>query len=94
MRGGNAINVASALARLGAKVTPIVCTSKLGLQQINYYFNELDVDASHVKTLGKASVTTALEFKNKNEKINVMIRDLGALADFGPATSTKAILRR
>lgn len=85
IRGGNAINVASALDRLGAEVTPIVSTSQLGLQQIKYHFKNSSIDTSHVKTVGKASVTTALEFKNKGEKTNVMIRDLGALADFGPA---------
>ena len=85
LRGGNAINVASALDSLGAEVTPIVSTSQFGLQQIKYHFKNSSVDTSHVKTQGKASVTTALEFKNQNEKTNVMIRDLGALADFGPA---------
>jgi ribokinase len=85
IRGGNAINVASALANLGAKVTPIVCTSEFGLQQIKYHFKDTSIDTSHIKVYGKASITTALEFKNKNEKTNVMLRDLGALADFGPA---------
>ena len=85
LRGGNAINVASALDSLGAEVTPIVSTSQFGLQQINYHFKNSSIDTSHVKTIGKASVTTAMEFKNKGEKTNVMIRDLGALADFGPA---------
>ena len=85
MRGGNAINVASALANLGAEVTPIVCTSEYGLQQIKYYFKDTPIDTSHIKVYDKASITTALEFKNKNEKTNVMLRDLGALADFGPA---------
>jgi ribokinase len=84
IRGGNAINVASALANLGAKVTPIVCTSQYGLQQIKYYFRNTAVDTSHVKLRDKASVTTALEFKSKSEKTNVMIRDLGSLAGFGP----------
>ncbi|MGA2524590.1 MAG: PfkB family carbohydrate kinase [Candidatus Bathyarchaeia archaeon] len=84
MQGGNAINVASALANLGAKVTPIVCTSEWGLQLIKYYFRNTSVDTSHVKVLGKASITTALEFKNKDTKTNVMIRDLGALENFGP----------
>jgi ribokinase len=84
MKGGNATNVASALARLGAKATPIVCTSKWGLQQMKYYFKGTGVGTSHVKALGKVSVTTALEFKNKDAKTNVMLRDLGALADFGP----------
>ena len=84
MRGGNAINVASALANLGATVTPIVCTSEYGLQQIKYYFKDAPVDLSHIKIRSKASITTALEFKNKEQKTNVMIRDLGSLADFGP----------
>lgn len=89
LRGGNAINVASALASLGVEVTPIVCTSEFGLQQIKYHFKNQPIDTSHIKTCGKASITTALEFKNKDEKTNVMIRDLGALADFGPANLDK-----
>jgi sugar/nucleoside kinase (ribokinase family) len=84
MRGGNAINTASALAALGVKVTPIVCTNKLGLQQIKFHLRRYRVDISHVKITEKASLTTAMEFKTENEKANVMLRDLGALADFGP----------
>jgi ribokinase len=84
MKGGNAINVASALASLGVKVTPIICTSEQGLQQIQYYFKNIPIDLSHVKTFGKPSITTALEFQHRNEKTNVMLRDLGSLAEFGP----------
>ena len=85
LRGGNAINVASALASLGANVTPIVCTSEFGLQQIKFSFQNIPIDTSNIKTQGKASITTALEFSEKNIKTNVMLRDLGALADFGPS---------
>ncbi|MGD0994501.1 MAG: PfkB family carbohydrate kinase [Candidatus Bathyarchaeia archaeon] len=85
LRGGNAINVASALANLGAEVTPIVCTSEYGMQQVRYHFRDIALDTSHIKVHDKASITTALEFKNKNGKTNVMLRDLGALSDFGPA---------
>ena len=85
LRGGNAINTASALANLGAEVTPIACTSEYGLQQIKYYFKDTVIDTSHIKIRKRVSITTALEFKNKNEKTNVMLRDLGALSDFGPA---------
>jgi sugar/nucleoside kinase (ribokinase family) len=85
MQGGNSINVASAIANLGAKVTPIVCTSEYGLQQIKHHLKSAQVDTSHIKICGKASVTTALEFQTQNNKTNVMLRDLGALADFGPA---------
>jgi len=84
IRGGNAINVASALANLGAQVTPIVCTSNYGLQQIQYYLRNIPMEISHIKVKDKASVTTAFELKNKNEKTNVMIRDLGSLSHFGP----------
>jgi sugar/nucleoside kinase (ribokinase family) len=88
IRGGNAINTASALAALGVKVTPIVCTSKLGLQQINFHLKRYRVDTSHIKIAAKASLTTALELKIENGKANVMLRDVGSLADFGPSNLT------
>jgi ribokinase len=88
--GGNAINVASALAHLGATVTPIVSTNPFGAQQIKQHFKNLPIDTSHIKTHGNASITTALELKNQNGKTNVMLRDLGALADFGPANLDSA----
>jgi sugar/nucleoside kinase (ribokinase family) len=89
IRGGNAVNTASALAALGAKVTPIVCADKLGLQLMKFYFKRFPVDFSHVKIREKASITTALELRTKNGKANVMLRDLGALADFGPSDLTE-----
>ena len=85
LRGGNAINTASALAALGVKVTPIACTNEFGLQQINFHFKPSSVDTSHVKVLTKASITTALELEGEKGKVNVMLRDLGSLANFGPA---------
>jgi sugar/nucleoside kinase (ribokinase family) len=85
MKGGNSVNTASALTSLGASVTPILCTSDYGLQQIKYHFKDTAMDYSHIKVQGKASITTALEFRGEKEKINVMLRDLGALEDFGPS---------
>ena len=82
IRGGNAVNTASALASLGVNVTPIVCTDKLGLQQIKFYLRKYRIDLSHVKIKEKPSLTTALELKTENGKANVMLRDLGALANF------------
>jgi sugar/nucleoside kinase (ribokinase family) len=89
IRGGNAINTASALAALGVNVTPIVCTNKLGLQQVKFYLGKYRVDFSHVKIAEKASITTALELKTESGKANVMLRDLGALANFGPSALTE-----
>jgi len=88
IRGGNAINTASALAALGVNVTPIVCTNKIGLQLIKFYLKKYRVNLSRIKITEKASITTALEFKTENGKANVMLRDLGALADFGPLDLT------
>ncbi len=85
MKGGNAVNMASALSSLGISVTPIICTSEYGLQLIKYHFKDVSMDFSHIKTHNKASITTALEFRGENEKINVMLRDLGSLADFSPS---------
>lgn len=83
-RGGNAVNTASALAALHANVTPIVCTSKLALKLMKFYLKPVRIDLSHVKVSNKASITTAIEFKTKKGRANVMFRDVGALADFGP----------
>ncbi|MCW4004633.1 MAG: carbohydrate kinase family protein [Candidatus Bathyarchaeota archaeon] len=85
MQGGNSINVASAIANLGAKVIPIICTSEYGSQQIKHHLKTAQVDTSHIKIFDKASVTTALEFQTQDMKTNVMLRDVGSLADFGPA---------
>jgi sugar/nucleoside kinase (ribokinase family) len=84
LRGGNAVNTASALAALGVKVKPIVCTDKLGMQIIKIYLKPLGVNLSHIKIFKKPSVTTALEFESNNGKVNVMLRDVGSLANFGP----------
>lgn len=88
IRGGNAINTASAMAALGVKVTPIVCTNKFGLQQIRFFLGKYHVDLSHVKMVENPSLTTALELKTKSGKTNVMLRDLGSLTDFGPSNFT------
>lgn len=84
-RGGNAINTASALAALNVNVIPIICTDKFGLQLIKFYLQPYKIDLSHIKIFNKASITTALEFKAENGKLNVMLRNIGALAQFKPS---------
>lgn len=84
LRGGNAVNTASALAMLGARVIPIICTDNIGRQLIRYYLRSPNVDLSHIKVYKNASITTALELKMGNEKSNVMLRNVGSLATFGP----------
>jgi len=84
IRGGNAVNTASALSALGVSVTPLICTNRLGLGQLRFHLKSSHVDLSHVKLLPRASLTTALEFKAENGKTNIMLRDVGSLSDFGP----------
>lgn len=84
LRGGNAINTASALAALNVKVTPIVCTNKLGLRMIRYYLKPYKVDLAHIKVSDEISMTTAFELETEKGKANVMLRNVGALEDFGP----------
>ncbi|HVP92450.1 MAG TPA: carbohydrate kinase family protein [Acidobacteriota bacterium] len=83
LRGGNAINTASALAALDIRVVPIACTSILGLQIIKFFLEPLEVDLSHIKTFKRLSITTAMELESNNEKVNIMLRDTGDLANFG-----------
>ncbi len=83
-KGGNAINTAAALASLGVKATPIVCTDKLGLQLIKFYAKSPKINLTHIKIVEKPSITTALEFETDDGKTNVMLRDVGSLSDFGP----------
>ncbi|HLN45567.1 MAG TPA: carbohydrate kinase family protein [Candidatus Sulfotelmatobacter sp.] len=90
IRGGNAVNTASALAMLGVKVTPIICTSRLGLHLLNFHLKPLNVDLTHVKVMDRASLTTALELTSAGGKVNVMVRDLGSLESFGPADLSDA----
>ena len=83
LRGGNAINTASALAALGVNVIPIVCTNKLGLQLLKFHLKSRNVDLTHVKLVNDASITTALEFEAEGKKVNIMLREVGSLAQFG-----------
>lgn len=87
-RGGNAANTAAALATLGATVYPIIETDSLGLALLKHFLQPLDVNLDHVKAKGKASITTALEFLQRGNKVNLMLRDLGSLEDFGPKSLT------
>jgi len=87
--GGNAVNTMYALAALGVNVTPIVCTNEFGLQKMKFDLEKYSVDFSHIKILKKPSLTTALELETESGKANVMFRDVGSLANFGPSNLTE-----
>ncbi len=87
-RGGNAANTAGALATLGVLVYPIIETDAFGATLLKQSLKPLRVNLTHVKANGKASITTALEFRQNNSKANLMLRDTGSLANFGPKNLT------
>ena len=86
--GGNAINTASGLAKFNVRITPIICTNKIGEKQLRLRLKGRDIDLSHIKLRPRPSLTTALEFKTESGKTNMMLRDVGSLSDFGPEDLT------
>lgn len=87
-RGGNAANTAGALTTLGVFVYPIIETDAFGATLLKQFLEPLRVNLTHVKANGKASITTALEFRQNGNKVNLMLRDIGSLANFGPKNLT------
>ena len=86
MRGGNAINVASALSHLGVEVTPIVCTSEFGLQQIKYHFQNTPIDLSYVKISGQTLNNNSSRVQKQKWKNKRNAPRLGEAADLDPQT--------
>ena len=82
VRGGNAVNLAHALSRLGLRT--LLITHALGSQaaMLRHIFEGLPVEL-RVKQR-PAGLTVAFE-----EKVNVMLGDAGGASDFGPELLTK-----
>jgi ribokinase len=77
IRGGNAVNLAHALARLGMRTLLITHTDRPHRALLEEAFEGLGAEM-RLKALGPG-LTVALE-----EKVNVMLGDSGGAADFGP----------
>jgi ribokinase len=95
LKGGNATNVAYALARLGCPVSLITIADKTGSQIIKEIFSEFDKVSLFIID-GKPGRTTSLEFNNAGNIVNVMISDLGDNENFGPekiGTEEQAVLK-
>ncbi|MGI0046949.1 MAG: carbohydrate kinase family protein [Nitrosotalea sp.] len=83
LKGGNATNVAYALARLGCPVSLITISDKARSALLKETFSGFD-NASLFVIDGKPGRTTALEFRNGNSIVNIMLSDLGDNENFGP----------
>lgn len=86
--GGNAGNMARALARLGARVHLLARTDAFGLAFAHSTLGVDGVDLSGVRGDGRLGTTVALEFQPGPR--NVMLNEPGAVEDFAPGDLTEA----
>ena len=85
VRGGNAINIAYCLAKLGAQVRLFTIADEIGSLTLNKIFSKFGNSVDLRVVRGIHCRTTALEFVGKNEpRINLLISDVGDNIDFGP----------
>lgn len=83
LKGGNATNVAFALAKLGAPVSLITIANKSSSQILHETFSEFP-NCSLFLIEGNPGRTTSLEFSNNGRPVNIMLSDLGDNENFGP----------
>jgi ribokinase len=82
IKGGNAVNVAYALAKLGAKISLITVADDLGKSILDNAFAPF----TNKKLLiadGKQGYTVSFEVENAGKKANVMVSDAGDTKTFG-----------
>ncbi|HXW36533.1 MAG TPA: carbohydrate kinase family protein [Nitrososphaerales archaeon] len=83
VRGGNAVNMAEALARLGTKTYLVTHSDASCMALLKKGFEGLPVELS-VKSL-EPGLTVALETREKGKKLNVMLGHSGGAGDFPPS---------
>ena len=85
-KGGNAVNVAYALATLGVKVVLFTIADKVGSAFLSNTFSKFgDIIQLRIND-GSNGLTTALEFHSENggASENIMLNHLRGIADIGP----------
>ncbi|MGI0080482.1 MAG: hypothetical protein ACRECH_12765, partial [Nitrososphaerales archaeon] len=81
VKGGNAVNLAFSLGKFGANVNLIAIADSLPARTLLAIFEQMhNVNVDIVK--GRAGFTVALEFLEAGKHVNVMVSDVGDLADF------------
>lgn len=83
LKGGNATNVAFALARLGSPISLITVANKTCSQILQDTFSEFPKSSLYIMD-GKPGMTTSFEFTNNGSVVNIMLSDLGDNENFGP----------
>ena len=97
IKGGNAVNVAYCLAKLGIKVALFTVADETGATMIRQAFSQFGDRATLRIASGKSGLTTAFEFPYEGTRVNVMVSDIGDNANFGPeklsSEADRAILK-
>ncbi len=91
IKGGNAVNVAYCLARLGVKVDLFTVADEIGYSILDTVFKKFSSQVRlHVKN-GKHGLTTIFEFTDSSFSVsNVMLSDVGDNSNFGPESIESA----
>lgn len=84
VKGGNAVNAAYSLARLGMKVTLFTVADETGAGMIRQAFSQFGERVILRISGGKSGLTTAFEFPHGENMVNVMVSDIGDNSNFGP----------
>lgn len=90
LKGGNAVNVAYCLAKLGTKVTLFTVADEIGAVLIRQVFSQFGDKASVRISGGRNGLTTSFEFPQGDMRVNVMVSDVGDNANFGPERISSA----
>lgn len=83
IKGGNAVNVAYCLAKLGFSVTLFTVANKLGAAVLQSVFSKFGNRVDLNITDGKHGTTTSLEFEDQKSAVNIMMSDVGDLESYG-----------
>ncbi|MDQ3835689.1 MAG: carbohydrate kinase family protein, partial [Thermoproteota archaeon] len=83
VKGGNAVNVAYCLAKLGAKVALFTIADELGATMIRQAFSQFGDKVTLRIANGRTGRTTSFEFPYEETPVNVMVSDVGDNQSFG-----------
>ncbi len=97
VKGGNAVNVAYCLAKLGAKVSLFTVADEMGSNLIRQTFLQFGDKVTLRIANGRTGLTTCFEFPHEETRVNVMVSDIGDNESFGPerisSEADRAILK-
>jgi len=97
VKGGNAVNVAYCLSKLGVKVSLFTVADEIGAAMIRQAFSQFGERVTLRISTGKSGLTTSFEFPHGETRVNVMVSDIGDNDSFGPekigSEADRAILK-